>query len=145
MRYTVTILFLSLMCCNGLYAPKAAGENIKFFEYTPVEADISPLQPLWEAVCTVESSNVKDTVNRLEMAYGIAQIRDIRIRDYNERTGKGYTLEDCLDSAISREVFMFYAEKIGDYEKAAKKWNGSGYKTEVYWEKVKKELNKTNN
>ena len=79
------------------------------------------------------------------MAYGIAQIRDIRIRDYNERTGKGYTLEDCLDSAISREVFMYYAEKIGDYEKAAKKWNGSGYMTEIYWEKVKKELNKTNN
>ena len=138
-------ILLSFFWFVPLIAPHTTSEGVMVAVITPVEADFSPLQPLWEAVCTVESSNVKDTVNRLEMAYGIAQIREIRIRDYNERTGKGYTLEDCLDSAISREVFMYYAEKIGDYEKAAKKWNGSGYKTEIYWEKVKKELNKTNN
>ena len=138
-------ILLSFFWFVPLIAPHTTSEGVMVAVIIPVEADISPLQPLWEAVCTVESSNVKDTVNRAEMAYGIAQIREIRIRDYNERTGKGYTLEDCLDSAISREVFMYYAEKIGDYEKAAKKWNGSGYKTELYWEKVKKELNKTNN
>ena len=138
-------ILLSFFWFVPLIAPHTTNEGVEVAVETPVEADNSPLQPLWEAVCTVESSNVKDTVNRLEMAYGIAQIREIRIRDYNERTGKGYTLEDCLDSAISREVFMYYAEKIGDYEKVAKRWNGSGYKTELYWEKVKKELNKTNN
>lgn len=145
MKHLLSILFLSLIRVSAVYAPESYNVNTMPIENTANEGQTGRFQPLWEAVCTVESNNNESALNGLEMAFGIAQIRDIRIRDYNDRTGKGYTLEDCLDSVISREVFMYYAEKLGDYETIAKRWNGSGAKTEIYWEKIKEELNKTNN
>lgn len=144
MKRGIAIL-LSLVLSSTLIAPPSPYTRDEEAIFNPPEATIDPFQPLWEAVCTVESNNNESALNGLEMAFGIAQIRDIRIRDYNDRTGKGYTLEDCLDSVISREVFMYYAERLEDYETIAKRWNGSGAKTEIYWEKIKEELNKTNN
>lgn len=145
MKRLLSILFLSLIRVSAVYAPESYNVNTMPIENTANEGQTGRFQPLWEAVCTVESNNNESALNGLEMAFGIAQIRDIRIRDYNDRTGKGYTLEDCLDSVISREVFMYYAERLEDYETIAKRWNGSGAKTEIYWEKIKEELNKTNN
>ena len=134
MRSVLCILILGLYL--PLFAPTGYGEyNMK------AEKEESGYEELWRAVCFVESSNVHDTINFNEMAYGIAQIRDIRIRDYNQRTGETLTLEDCLDSANSRRVFMYYAEKLGDWEKVARRWNGSGSKTDIYWEKIQKQLN----
>jgi hypothetical protein len=145
MKHFLLILFLSLIRVSAVYAPESYNVNTVPLKNTANEGQTGRFQPLWEAVCTVESNNNESALNGLEMAFGIAQIRDIRIRDYNDRTGKGYTLEDCLDSVISREVFMYYAERLEDYETIAKRWNGSGAKTEIYWEKIKEELNKTNN
>lgn len=145
MKHFLLILFLSLIRVSAVYAPESYNVNTMPIENTANEGQTGRFQPLWEAVCTVESNNNESALNSLEMAYGIAQIREIRIIDYNMRTGEGLKLEHCLDSAVSRRVFMYYAERLEDYETIAKRWNGSGAKTEIYWEKIKEELNKTNN
>jgi hypothetical protein len=74
-----------------------------------------------------------------EEAIGAFQIRPIRLLDYNQRTGKNYKIEDCYNFEISKEIFLYYAGKIGsrEYETIARKWNGSGVTTLDYWEKVK--------
>ena len=87
----------------------------------------------------VESGNDPCAYNHGEMATGIYQIRPIRILDYNQRTGKNYKLSDCYDIQISKEIFLYYADKkhFTDLENIAKEWNGRGAKTVVYWEKIK--------
>ena len=98
-----------------------------------------PFKTLLEAVGMVESGNDPCAYNHGEMATGIYQIRPIRILDYNQRTGKNYTLSDCYDIQISKEIFLYYADKkhFSDLENIAKDWNGSGEQTVVYWEKIK--------
>ncbi len=81
-------ILLSFFWFVPLIAPHTTSEGVMVAVIIPVEADISPLQPLWEAVCVVESSNNYHALNTLEMAYGIAQIRQIRLDDYNQRTGE---------------------------------------------------------
>ncbi len=99
---------------------------------------VRPYEALWEAVCQVESSGDPYAVNVGEQAYGIVQIRQIRLDDYVKRTGIFYTLEDCFDKDVSKSIFMYYC--TGDYETVARSWNGSGPMTDVYWRKVKKYL-----
>jgi hypothetical protein len=90
----------------------------------------------------VESMGDTLAVNLSEKAYGAFQIRPIRLQDYNQRTGKKYTTKDCFNFEISKEIFLYYAENISfpDYQSIARKWNGSGKMTLVYWRKVKKYL-----
>jgi hypothetical protein len=71
---------------------------------------------------------------------GIAQIRQCRIDDYNKLSGKNYLLDDAFNPAISKEIFIFYARRIGNEERLIKAWNGSGPKTEVYYRKIKLKL-----
>ena len=125
-------LFLTLLFCD-LYSP-VAGYDVNIT--MPVEDETERFQPLWEAVCMVESSNNYHALNTLEMAYGIAQIKQIRLDDYNQRTGEHLGLLQCYDENYSRKIFMYYAVRLKDYETIAKRWNGFGPKTEVYWEKV---------
>jgi hypothetical protein len=99
---------------------------------------VRPYERLWEAVCMVESSGNPYAVNVGEQAYGIVQIRQIRLDDYAQRTGITYTLEDCFDKEVSKSIFMYYC--AGDYETVARSWNGSGRMTDDYWRKVKKYL-----
>jgi hypothetical protein len=103
---------------------------------------IEPYLSLFNAVCMIESSGRPMAFNKDEQAYGITQIREIRLKDYNKRTGKNYTLTDCYDKEISKSIFIFYATKyeIYDLEHAARKWNGSGNQTKIYWQKVKKHI-----
>ena len=94
---------------------------------------------LIKAVIQVESLGDSMAYNLTEEATGAFQIRPIRLRDYNRRTGSNYQLEDCYNFKISKEIFLYYAERIGieDYESIARKWNGSGKATLEYWDKVK--------
>jgi len=103
---------------------------------------INPYERLFEAICMVESHNNPGAFNKKERATGIVQIRPIRLKDYDKRTGKSYTLHDCFDKKISREVFLFYAQKYpaSQLSRIAKRWNGSGRKTENYWKRVKSNL-----
>ncbi len=99
---------------------------------------VRPYERLWEAVCQVESSGDPYAVNVGEQAYGVAQIRQVRLDDYAQRTGIFYTLEDCFDKEVSKSIFMYYA--TSDYETVARSWNGSGPMTDDYWRNVKKYL-----
>ena len=99
---------------------------------------IDPIEILWKAVCIVESNNDPLAINIKEQAIGIVQIRQCRIQHFNRLTGKDYKLEDCFDPAISKEVFMRFATE--DLEKTARSWNGSGWRTKIYWKKIKRQL-----
>ena len=104
---------------------------------------VRPYERLWEAVCMVESSGDPYAVNAGEQAYGIVQIRQIRLDDYVKRTGIFYTLEDCFDKEVSKSIFMYYC--TGDYETCSRLWNGGPRgmekeSTKEYWRKVKKYL-----
>jgi len=94
-------------------------------------------EPLIRAVYQWESSSGLNLYNKDENAVGPFQIRQVRIDDYNKRTGSNYILEDCYDYDLSKHIFLHYAYGK-TYEQAAKNWNGSGPKTIKYWDEVKK-------
>ena len=131
MKRLLNLLFC-LLLASYLYAP--ARNELVILQPEP----INPYEPLWRAVCQVESSGNPFAVNEAEQAYGLAQIRQIRLDDYAQRTGKVYTLTDCFDKKISKEIFMYFAS--GTYEQTARNWNGKWELTEEYWKKVKQHL-----
>ena len=88
----------------------------------------------------VESLNREDAINHAERAYGIAQIRQVKLNEYYRATGIRYTLKQCLNEDVSREIFYWHCDKWGSPELAAKRWNGSGPMTIAYWNKVKRYL-----
>jgi len=107
---------------------------------------IDPIQLLydqiWQAVCMVESSGNPLAYNLKENAVGISQIRQIRIDEYNQRTGKDYKLIEMYDVEKSKEVFMYYAHLLKDPDLIIRKWNGSGPMTYIYLTKVKEKLDR---
>jgi hypothetical protein len=107
-----------------------------------VGTSINPYENLFSAACTVESDNNPLAINLMEEAYGIVQIRQGKLTDFNNQTSKHYSLEDCLNPEIAREIYMHFASKYGptDIETIAKTWNGSGPMTETYWNKIKDKL-----
>lgn len=110
--------------------------------YVPESVEIKPFKPLIKAIGYVECKFDTLAYNPEEQATGYFQIRPIRIDDFNKRTGSDYKLSDMYDYDKAEIVFLYYASKIGPYdlEKIAKSWNGSGYKTIKYWNKVKQNL-----
>ena len=129
-------LLIFLMFSFSVLAAYAPVRKVLYIEYsTPVQ----PHEKLWKVVCMAESSNRPDAYNKDENAIGIVQIRPVRLRDFNDRTGKNYTMDDMYDVTKSKEVFMYYATQFSnsDIEKIAKSWNGSGRKTIAYWKRVK--------
>jgi hypothetical protein len=51
-------------------------------------------------------------------------------------------MKDLYNYNISEKIFLYFADQIGpyDFEKIAKKWNGSGHMTITYWKKIKQYL-----
>ena len=76
--------------------------------------------------------------NPIEDAVGYFQIRPIRLRDYNKRTGSTYRLEDMYDYHKAEKVFLYYAKMIKETDLIIRRWNGSGPMTYEYLKKVKK-------
>jgi hypothetical protein len=106
---------------------------------------IKPYWRVYQAVRQVESSCNPFAYNPTEGAVGELQIRKCRVDHYNNLTGKNYTLVDCYDPEISKEIFMYFAEKLKDSERICREWNGGAlgrYKpsTEIYWRKIQKLL-----
>lgn len=97
---------------------------------------------LWSALKMVESSNNPFAINPDEQAYGVSQIRQVRLDDYYNRTGKLYTLKDCLKEEVSLEIFSFYYQRYEDWELAVRRWNGSGSRTYTYLNRIKREMTK---
>ena len=103
---------------------------------------IDPYKTIKYAIGMVECRLDTVIVNPFEQAYGYFQIRQVRLNDYYDRTGIKYSLSDMLDYEKAERVFMYYAARIGyqNPSKIARDWNGSGPKTWVYWNKVRKFL-----
>lgn len=125
---------LFLLLSNNAAAPD--------FKVVFIEASepVNAYGRLIKAVVQVESMGDTLAFNVIEEAIGAFQIRPIRLKDYNKRTGKNYKSKDCYNFEISKEIFLYYAKKLDyhDYETIARNWNGSGIKTQDYWKKVKK-------
>jgi len=126
------ILFLSLMTTR---AP-APGLNVI---YIIAAEPIDPFEALVNAVVQVESLGDPLAYNTEEEAVGAFQIRPIRVRDYNQRTGENIKIENCYSYEVSKEIFLYYARLAGypHYETIARNWNGSGVMTTDYWRRVK--------
>jgi hypothetical protein len=88
-------------------------------------------------VVQVESRGDIFAYNPHEQATGAFQIRPIRLRDYNEKTGKNYTLDQMYNYEIAKSVFLYFTNDQS-YELVAKDWNKS--RTNRYWKLVKAEL-----
>lgn len=130
------ILFGILLFGNiMLFAP--APYEVRLFVSEPIQ----PYERLWEAVCFVESSFNPLAVNESEQAYGISQIRQIKLDWYEKQTGIRYTLQDCFDKDISKSIFIYHMEQFSDPVLAVKRWNGSGRLTEIYYSKIQNYLN----
>ena len=110
--------------------------------YIPFTKPLDAYERLVNAVVMVESAGDTLAFNQLEEAVGAFQIRQIRLLDYYQRTGINYTIEECYNFNISKEIFLYYARQTGyqDYETIARNWNGSGNATLDYWEKIKANL-----
>jgi len=137
MKYLILILlFIPLRCT----APS-------HIEFTIVQGEvIQPYERLFEAVCKVESGNNSYAIGDKHLkhhSYGKAQIRQSRLDDYYNRTGIRYTVEDCFDDEVTREIFMYYVNP--DFETTCRTWNG-GEKgmqkksTLKYWNLIKAQL-----
>jgi hypothetical protein len=126
---TITFLLIALV----MYAPEYKSLYI-------IEGNvINYYDRIIKAVVAVESSGGKILYNKAENAVGAFQIRPIRLRDYNERTGSKYQMKDLYRYEISKKIFLYYAKKDGtSYESIAKNWNKS--RTNKYWNQVKKKL-----
>lgn len=129
MRITLLVLLLSITTV-------ATAPDIRTLVIIkPEPLDI--YERLMKAILEVESQGDTLAYNAVEEAYGPFQIRPIRLKDYNIRTGKKYRMKDCYTMKVSREIFLYYAKNLGpNYETIAKRWNGSGVKTIEYWAKV---------
>jgi hypothetical protein len=135
MMKRLILLMILLSAAAGLYAP--AEKMI----YITMDEGINPFAPLWEAVKFVETGVNPDTINIVEQAYGPGQIRQVKLDDFNEAQGKEtYTLTDCMNETVAREIFMWHCSAYSDLETAARRWNGSGPMTEEYWRKVERQL-----
>jgi hypothetical protein len=134
-RKIILILYFSLIAFKA-FAP--AGVSLAIFDTPPIE----PFRSLIHAIGKVETGHDTLAYNALEEAVGYFQIRPIRVDDYNMRTGSNYTSRDMFDYKISEKVFLYYAAQIGpyDFEQIAKRWNGSGESTILYWIQVKQHL-----
>jgi hypothetical protein len=135
----IKIVFVTLILFSlTLRATAPNTETLTIFYSKPVE----PYKKLIYAIGMVETKCDTLAYNPIEQAVGYFQIRPIRVKDYNRRTGSHYKLKDMYNYQISEKIFLYYAEQIGPYDpgKIARNWNGSGVRTYYYWNRVKKYL-----
>ena len=103
---------------------------------------IAPYTRLINAIGIVETKWDTLAYNPVEQATGVFQIRPVRLKDYNRRTGSRYIMKDLYNYKISEKIFLYYASKASpnDLERIARSWNGSGIRTYYYWAQVQKQL-----
>jgi hypothetical protein len=135
MRRMILILTLIIGIATSLYAPT---NKVLYIEQA---IPISSYDALIRAVVAVESGGNNLAYNEKEQACGAFQIRPVRLSHYNHETGNNYKLSDMYNYDISKEIFIYFANKQDkDFEMIARSWNGRGPKTIEYWNKVKSRL-----
>ena len=136
LRKLKIVCFILLAFSLKVSAP--CWKSLTIYEFPPDE----PYNKLVFAIGMVETKGDTLAYNTLEEAIGIFQIRPIRLKDYNQRTGKSFKREDLFNYEISKKIFLYYADLTGPYkfEQIARNWNGSGLLTTSYWYKIKQYL-----
>lgn len=129
------ILFGIILFCVKLTAPPI--NEVKLFVIPPIQ----PYERLWEAMCFVESSFNPLVVNEAEQAYGLVQIRQVKLDWYFDKTGKLYTLQDCFNESVAKEIWNYHMSLYPNAETGARAWNGRYDLTHDYWNKVQNYLN----
>lgn len=134
LRKVVFVTLLLLSFASQVSAPTR--ESLIILYSSPVK----PYKRLIHAIGMVETRCDTLAYNPIEEAVGYFQIRPVLLEDYNKRTGSNYAMKDMFNYEISEKIFLYYAVQIGpyDFEKIARKWNGSGPRTIHYWNKIKK-------
>jgi len=127
------IVFILLLISIRAFAPGTKAI------YIAVKDALTEFDALIKAVAWVESKNGLYVYNPVENAVGWLQIRQIRIDHYNKLRGTNYSLEDCYNYELSKDIFVFFAQGKS-YKRASMDWNGSGPKTIEYWNKVRARL-----
>lgn len=137
MKKLFTIL-LFLMLFKSLPAPGYATLVVTR------ESAIEPYEKLWKITCFIESTNRPYVIGDNGESYGIAQIQQVRLDDYFEKTGIRYSVADCFNVDVSKKIWLYYASQFDyrDIKSISKDWNKS--KTNRYYLKVKNEFDKTN-
>jgi hypothetical protein len=107
----------------------------------PVPMAINPWLDLWEATCIVESESNPSMINIHEGAYGIVQIRQCKLDDYNKSTSKNYSVSTLMNETVSREIFLHHCSECNSIEEASRTWNGGPkgmvkLQTKAYWKKI---------
>ena len=136
-RFRKLIFIFSLLLMSFRVAAPEANSFI-IYEYQGIGA----FTDLMYATAMVETMGNPLAYNEFENAVGIFQIRQVRIDEYNRRTGSKFALSEMYDPQLSEKVFLYFASRFGPYnlEKIAKSWNGSGPMTELYWKRIKEYL-----
>ena len=104
-------MFVVLFLMTGLKVV-APGTNSFVISESP---GIQPFSDLMYATAMVETMGNTLAYNEFENAVGIFQIRQVRIDEYNRRTGSNYSLRDMFDPLIIRKsisIFCFTARTI---------------------------------
>lgn len=130
MKSLYLLLILTALSAK-LYAP---GDRAILLERPAV---INPFTDHWDAVCWIESRYDPLVINPAEQAYGISQIRQCKLDDYNLAHGTSFKLTDCLDPVFSRKVFMWHCCQYPDPDEAVRRWNGSGPDSYDYLDNVR--------
>jgi hypothetical protein len=136
----VKLTFLLLFISMHLMAPPMPTSIYIPTSQVVIDPNWIDYNPLADAIYMKESTCNPLAYNPKEQAFGGFQIRQEKLNDYNLANSTNYKLEDCYNYDLSRRIFLYFAEKEGNFEKAAKKWNGSGPKVIDYWKDVKKLL-----
>jgi hypothetical protein len=137
----LTLTFISCLFCSVLTAPP------NHEVYIPETEAIMPFETLFHATCAVESGFNPYAIGDKQLkkhSYGIVQIRESRLNDYNKRTGMHYTIKDLFNAEISKKIFMYYC-MTPDLEVVSRKWNGgekgmNNKSTIKYWNLIKSNL-----
>ena len=144
LRKIFLIIYVGILFNLG---PKAGEKTDDYISYEKEFIINNSFTDLIQAIRIVESGNI-DTLVGPDQDTGPLQITPPRLNDYNKNTGKNYKIEDCFNFEISKEIFIFYANRIGkhksNWEEISRRWNAaSNYKGEaatIYWQKVYKHL-----
>lgn len=133
------IVFVTLLLLSFAFRVSAPSRgSLIILDSRPIE----PYKRLIHAIGMVETRSDTLAYNPIEEAVGYFQIRPIRLKDYNKRTGSNYIMKDMFNYEISEKIFLYFADRIGpyDFEKIARNWNGSGHMTINYWNRIKQYL-----
>jgi hypothetical protein len=139
MKKLILTIILFCACYSILPTP-----GMKYL-YIPIAKPIIyyDYEQLIKAIVTVESNWDQYAFNPVGESVSWFQIRSGKVKDFNNLTGKNYTLLDMYDFNKAKEVFMYFT-KGRDYETIARAWCGGEYaskeSTNDYWNKIKMRL-----